>query len=118
MIVEEAKAAANNRFGINGPGETDARGEVIFLIESGVVVPAQPAVDRQVVPDFPVVLNPEAVVVVAQMDFVGLRRKAAHGEEEEKAGVDGAELLDSRLVWQRADHFAGWLRRRRRECVR
>jgi hypothetical protein len=43
--------------------------------------------------DLPIILNPEAIVIVAQMDVIGLWSKAANGEEEEKAGVDRAELL-------------------------
>src|SRR5580704_1376223 len=97
MIVEETKAAANHGLGINGPGEPNSRGEIIFLIERGIVVPTQAGIDRKIVPDFPVVLNPEAVVVVAQMDVVGLLSKAADVEEEEKAGIDRAELLEVSL---------------------
>ncbi len=92
MIVEETEATANHGLGIGRPGETDSWGEVIFFIEGRVVVPAQAPVDCQIACYLPVILNPEAVVVVAKMDFVGLRSKAADSKKKEKAGVDGAKL--------------------------
>ena len=98
MIVEETKAAANHGLGSNGPREPNSWGEVIFLVEGGIVIPSKAGIDRKIVPDFPVILNPEAVVVIAQMDVVGLRSKAADVEEEEKTGVDRAELLETGAV--------------------
>jgi len=40
VVVEETEAAADNRLGSGGPGETDARRNIVLLIECGVVVPA------------------------------------------------------------------------------
>jgi len=44
------------------------------------------------VDNFPVVLNPQAVVVVAQFDLAGLRREAPLRKQKKEPSVDGAEL--------------------------
>ncbi len=93
MIVEEAEAAAYNCLGSGGPGKTDAGRDVVFLVEGGIVIPAQPSIQCQRMCDFPVVLDEQSVVVVSQLDLVSLRREAADRQEEEESGIDGAELL-------------------------
>src|SRR5215472_16984546 len=92
MVVEETEAAPDYGLGIKGPGEAYARGEVVLLVERRIIVPAEAGVDRQIVPYLPVILNPKAVVIVAQLDLIGLWSKAADGGQEEKPGVDRAEL--------------------------
>ena len=93
MVVEETEAAADNGFRCGRPRKTDARGDVVFLLERGVIVPAQASVNGQVAVNFPVVLGPQAIVVIAQLDLIGLRREAAASQEQEESGVDGAEFL-------------------------
>jgi len=43
--------------------------------------------------NFPVVLDEQPVIVVSQLDLVGLRSEAADRQEKEESGIDGAELL-------------------------
>jgi hypothetical protein len=57
MIVEEAEASPDNGLGIDGPRKANAWRKISFLVECRVVVPAQPRIDRQIVPDIPVILN-------------------------------------------------------------
>ena len=93
MVVEETKASADDGLGIDRPSEADARREIVSLVEGGIVVPAQARVYGEIVPNFPVVLNPEAVIVVAEMDFVGLGCEPAARKQQKEAGINWAKLL-------------------------
>ena len=85
MVIEEAEASADDGFRSSGPGKADSRRNVVRFLERGIIVPPNAAIQREGARNLPVVLNPEAVVVVAQLDFVGIRGEASYGCEEEEA---------------------------------
>src|SRR5438477_7468846 len=93
MVVKQTKASAHHGLRVRRPCEANAWRKVVLLVKSGIVIPAQAGIYREIVTNFPIVLNPEAVVVVAEMNFVGLGGEASPCEEQEKTGIDRAELL-------------------------
>src|SRR5258705_11876627 len=93
MIVKQTKTSADDGLSVRRPGEPYAWRKVVFLVEGGIVVPAQTRVYGEVVPDLPIVLKPEAVVVVAEMNLIILRSQSTTSEEQEEAGIDRAKLL-------------------------
>lgn len=101
MVIEQAEAAANDSSWSNGPGETNARLDVVSLLESRIVVPANTTIEREVMPYLPVILEPQAVVIVAQPDLIRLWRQTADGSQEKEAGVYGTELEEIGLCGEK-----------------
>src|SRR5437868_10486128 len=66
----------------------------MFDLERGVIVPAQAEVESEIFVQLPIVLREQPVVVVPQVNLVGLRRESASGRDREEAPVDGAESLE------------------------
>ncbi len=92
MIVEIAPASAKNGLRSELPGEAQAGRDLFGFSKARIIVPADAKVQGQLGKKLPVILKENSVVVVAKMNFVGLRRKPAFGEQEEEPGVDGAKL--------------------------
>src|SRR5690242_197427 len=92
MIVEIAKAAAHHDLRSSRPRKPDTRRNIAGNLESRIIVPANTGVYRQRSSNLPIVLNPETVIIVADLDAVRLGSKATIGKEQEETGVDWTEL--------------------------
>ncbi len=93
MVIKQTKASADNGLGIRRPGKPHAWRDVVFFVKSGIIIPAHACVYGQIAPDLPIVLNPETVIVVSQMNFVGLRSEPAKRQEQKETRIDRAELF-------------------------
>src|SRR5580658_996400 len=94
LVVKDAKAGIHNGFCSDGPGSADARGEISFIRELGIVVPAQTAIEGNLRSDFPIVLNIQAVVVVANVDQVILGRWSGLERDQVDPGIDRAKRIE------------------------
>ena len=65
MVIEEAKTSAENGLWSYGPGKSDARGNVIGLLKGGIIIPSNTSIESEGASDLPIVLHPEAIVVVS-----------------------------------------------------
>src|SRR5215208_3570755 len=80
--------ASYHRSGFRLPGETDARRDVFFVLERRVVIPTQSQIQRKVPVELPIILREDRMVVIPQMNFVGVGRKSSGSGYSEEAGVD------------------------------
>src|SRR5262249_3270144 len=64
MVIEKPETGTDDCFRGDRPGQADARRDVVGFLESGCVVPTKSAIHRQAVSNPPIVLNPQAIVVV------------------------------------------------------
>src|ERR1051325_11304545 len=81
------------------PGEAHARRDISFLLKRRVVIPPHAKIQHQVLVKPPIILREYCVVIVAQMDFIGLGRESSRGGHSEEAGVDWSmrgEIIDRR----------------------
>src|SRR5215472_13664894 len=93
VIIEEPEAAAYDGLRCNGPGEADSWRDVVGLLKLGIVVPTKAPVHRQAASDFPIVLKPQAMVVVTEFNAVGLGCEPASGEKKKESGINRAKLF-------------------------
>src|SRR5215475_17458 len=76
----------------NLPGKPNPRRNAIFSMELRVVVPTHSEIQGKVVTEFPVVLRKHPVVIISQMDLIGLWRETANRGNRKEAGVGRSVL--------------------------
>src|SRR4030095_9567893 len=94
VVIEVSEAAARDSLRVDLPCKADSWGNLLCLMEPRVIIPPQTQIQRELRENLPVVLQEQPIVIVANVNFVGLRRKAAFRQQKEEAGIDRAELSE------------------------
>jgi len=75
MVIEVSEAAARDSLRVDLPRKANSWRNLVSLMKSRVIIPAQAKIQRKLRKNFPVVLYEEPVIVVANVNF-GANRNA------------------------------------------